>query len=157
MFRCLIAATALTLMAHGAAAANACALPAGVNQMASEIAAGVNANRKANGLQPLAYNKRLAQAAMTHACDMGANNIQGHRGSNGSNSQARVRAAGYRDCTVAENVGWGFPKSSQIITGWMRSAGHRSNVLHPRVTEMGIGITNGAKGPNWVLVVGRRC
>ncbi|MBU0861103.1 MAG: CAP domain-containing protein, partial [Alphaproteobacteria bacterium] len=41
--------------------------------------------------------------------------------------------------------------------GWMNSAGHRANMLHPRVKEMGIAITQGAQGPNWVLVLGRSC
>ena len=45
-----------------------------------------------HGLAPLRYNTRLGQAAMTHACDMAQNGFFGHTGSNGSNSQARVRS-----------------------------------------------------------------
>ena len=61
---------ALTCLASQAAASNACTTPANVNAMASEIAAGVNANRRANGQPQLAYNAKLSQAAMKHACDM---------------------------------------------------------------------------------------
>ena len=157
MLRIVLAAIVLTFTAQAAAAANACAVPANANQMASEIAAGVNAQRQANGLAPLAYNADLGRAATAHACDMAVNNFFGHQGSNGSNAQARVRSVGYRNCTVAENLAWGYPTASQIIGGWMGSSGHRANMLHPRVKEMGIGITNGTKGPNWVLVLGRRC
>ncbi|MCF7699336.1 CAP domain-containing protein [Loktanella sp. M215] len=157
MFRTLIAAFLLAMTAQTAAASNACAMPANANQMASQIAAGVNASRQANGLKPLRYNQTLSKAAMAHACDMSVHNFFGHTGSNGSHSQGRVRAVGYKDCTVAENLAWGYPKAGQIIGGWMHSAGHRSNMLHPRVTEMGIGITEGAKGPNWVLVLARSC
>ncbi len=157
MFCTLIAAVLMALSAHAAAASNACAMPGNANQMASQIAAGVNASRQANGLPPLTYNAKLSRAAMVHACDMSVNHFFGHTGSNGSHSQNRVRAVGYRDCTVAENLAWGYPNAGQIIGGWMKSSGHRSNMLHPRVTEMGIGITDGAKGPNWVLVVARRC
>ncbi|SHE91971.1 Uncharacterized conserved protein YkwD, contains CAP (CSP/antigen 5/PR1) domain [Loktanella atrilutea] len=157
MLRSLIVALLLVVTAQTAAASNACATPANVNQMASQIAAGVNASRKANGLKPLKYNQTLSKAAMAHACDMSVHNFFGHTGSNGSRSQGRVRAAGYKDCTVAENLAWGYPKAGQIIGGWMQSAGHRSNMLHPRVTEMGIAITKGSKGPNWVLVLARRC
>ena len=157
MLRILIAVLVLTCTTQVAAAANTCALPANANQMASEIAAGVNAQRRANGLAPLAYSADLGRAATVHACDMAVNNFFGHRGSNGSTTQARVQAVGYRSCTVAENLAWGYPAAGQIIGGWMASSGHRANMLHPRVTEMGIGVTNGAKGPNWVLVLGRRC
>ena len=157
MLRTVFVAIALICTAQVAAAANACSTPANANQLASEIAAGVNAQRKAHGLAPLAYDAKLGRAAATHACDMAVHNFFGHAGSNGSHVQARVQAAGYRNCTVAENLAWGYPSSGQIIGGWMNSAGHRANVLHPRVKEMGIGITNGPKGPNWVLVLGRRC
>ena len=107
--------------------------------------------------QSLEATTKLGRAAATHACDMAVHNFFGHAGSNGSHVQARVQAAGYRNCTVAENLAWGYPTAGQIIGGWMGSAGHRANMLHPRVREMGIGITTGAKGPNWVLVLGRRC
>ncbi len=138
-------------------AASACTMPAQANSFAAQIAQGVNSHRQAHGLQPLAYNARLSQAAMTHACDMARNGIVSHQGSDGSTAQARVRAAGYHDCTVAENLAWGYPTPNQIIGGWMGSPKHKSNMLHPRVTEMGIGITTGAKGPDWVLVLARHC
>jgi uncharacterized protein YkwD len=157
MIRTVIAVIGLINLGQAASAGNGCTTPGNVNQMASEIAAGVNASRLANGLSPLAYNQKLGGAALKHACDMSVNGFFGHKGSNGSNSQARVRSVGYRDCTVAENLAWGFPRSAQIIGGWMNSASHRSNMLHPRVTEMGIGITTGAEGPNWVLVLARSC
>ena len=151
------ATLALCLGAGQALASNACVTPAEVNAMASEIAAGVNANRRAQGRHALEYNPQLGRAAMKHACDMAVNGFFGHQGSDGSNSQARVRQAGYRDCLVAENLAWGYPRSEQIISGWMNSPGHRSNMLHPRAYEMGIAITQGPRGPNWVLVVARGC
>lgn len=157
ILRALAAVATLILTASPAQAANRCVTPANVNALAAEIAAGVNANRRAQGQAPLAYNRRLSQAAMAHACDMSLNGFFGHRGSDGSNIQRRVRNAGYRDCVVAENLAWGYPSSQQIISGWMNSSGHRYNMLHPRVADMGIAVTQGAKGPNWVLVLARGC
>jgi len=151
-----IATMALAMLGSQAAAQN-CTTPANVNGLASEIAAGLNANRRANGHAPLQFSRRLGRAAMTHACDMGVNNFFDHRGSDGSTSQRRVQATGYRDCIVAENIAWGYPRSEQIINGWMNSPGHRRNMLHPRIEEYGIGISQGPKGPYWVLVVGKSC
>ena len=152
-----IAAMGIALTAGQAAASNACTTPANVNQMATAIAEGLNANRRANGQSPIRYNPQLSQAAMGHACDMSVNGFFGHNGSNGSNIMHRVKATGYCPRLAAENLAWGYPDPQQIVTGWMNSAGHRSNMLHGRVTEFGIGISNGARGPNWVLVVARSC
>ncbi|SEW25178.1 Uncharacterized conserved protein YkwD, contains CAP (CSP/antigen 5/PR1) domain [Cognatiyoonia koreensis] len=150
-------AIGLSVLAGQATAARNCATPANVNVMAQEIANGINANRRANGQPAIRYNQRLSQAAMTHACDMAANGFFGHNGSNGSDVNRRVRNAGYQGCLVAENLAWGYPSSQQIISGWMQSPGHRSNMLHPRVAEFGVGITQGPRGPNWVLVLAKGC
>ena len=152
-----LAALGFAVVAGQASASNNCVTPANVNMMASEIAAGVNANRRAQGQHALQYNPQLGQAAMQHACDMAVNRFFGHQGSNGSSVQHRVRQTGYRDCLVAENLAWGYPSSGQIIRGWMNSPGHRVNMLHPRAYEMGVAITQGPQGPNWVLVVARGC
>ncbi|MEJ6399485.1 CAP domain-containing protein [Yoonia sp. 208BN28-4] len=153
----LIAAAGIGLTASHAAASSSCTTPQNVNDMASEIAAGVNANRAARGLQALQYNATLGQAAMKHACDMSVNNFFGHSGSDGSSVGRRVQAEGYRSCLTAENLAWGYPTSGQIISGWMNSSGHRSNMLLRDAQEMGIGITQGPRGPNWVLVLAKGC
>ena len=145
------------VIGQSAQAASTCVTPPNVDALATEIAAGLNASRRANGEAPLRFNRRLGRAAMTHACDMLVNDFFDHRGSDGSSSQARVRQAGYQDCIVAENLAWGYPRPEQIISGWMNSPGHRRNMLHPRIEEFGIGITQGPRGPYWVLVVGKRC
>lgn len=152
----LLASMALTFIGTTAFASN-CVAPPNVNQLATEIAAGLNESRRANGEAPLRFNRQLGQAAMVHACDMLANNFFDHRGSDGSNSQARVQSTGYNDCIVAENIAWGYPRSEQIVNGWLNSPGHRRNMLHPRIEEFGVGITQGPKGPYWVLVVGKQC
>lgn len=160
MTRIISFAAAIVLACFGttaAAAAQSCVAPANVNAMATEIAAGLNANRRAQGQAPLRFNRRLGQAAMVHACDMLVHDFFDHRGTDGSSSQSRVRTAGYQDCIVAENIAWGYPRSEQIISGWMNSPGHRRNMLHPRIEEFGVGITQGPNGPYWVLVVGKQC
>ncbi|PUB18765.1 cysteine-rich secretory family protein [Yoonia sediminilitoris] len=146
-----------TMMVGGKAIASDCSAPANATALATEIAAGVNASRRANGQSPLQFNARLGRAAMAHACDMQVNSFFDHRGSDGSSSQVRVQKAGYNDCIVAENLAWGYPRAAQIVSGWMNSPGHRRNMLHPRIQEFGIGITQGPKGPYWVLVVGKSC
>ena len=153
----LSAAAILIASLFGTAASANCAIPENANAMATEIAAGLNASRRANGESSLRFNRELGRAAMRHACDMLANDFFAHQGSDGSNSHARVTRVGYNACIVAENIAWGYPRPEQIITGWMNSPGHRRNMLHPRIEEFGIGISQGPRGPYWVLVVGKEC
>ena len=153
----LTAATLLIASVCGTSAMAECVTPPNVNEMATEIAAGLNQSRRANGEAPLQFNRKLGSAAMRHACDMLANDFFAHQGSDGSNSHARVTTVGYDACIVAENIAWGYPRPTQIIDGWMNSPGHRRNMLHPRIEEFGVGITQGPRGPYWVLVVGKEC
>lgn len=158
MFTRLAAAAAMAVaLTTGADAATGCAVPSNANQLAGAIAQGLNAQRRANGLRALNFNPRLSESAQVHACDMARRNFFDHRGSDGSNVQNRARRVGYRDCLIAENLAWGYPEPSTIITGWMNSPGHRRNMLLRDVREFGIGITQGPRGPYWVLVVAKGC
>jgi uncharacterized protein YkwD len=154
---CATVVAMVSVFAGAAQAKNACVTPANVNTLAVQLVDGINAARRTHGHANLNYNPTLGRAAMSHACDMVVHDFFGHTSSNGSNVQARVRDQGYHDCLVAENLAWGYPTVVQIVSGWMNSPGHRSNMLHPRATEMGVGITQGAKGPHWVLVLARPC
>ena len=46
---------------------------------------------------------------------------------------------------VAENIAWGYPTVQAVMTGWMNSSGHKTNILNPKYTKVGIGIN----GLNW--------
>ncbi|MBI1416290.1 MAG: CAP domain-containing protein [Limimaricola sp.] len=153
----LCAATCLLFAAATAAEAGGCSVPGNAQAMASQIAAGLNAQRAANGLPALRYNPTLSQAAMAHACDMTEHDFFSHRGSDGSTAGARMRRVGYRFCTAAENIAWGYPHPDQIISGWMASPGHRHNMLLQGVTDFGIAIAQSPKGPYWVLDIASHC
>jgi uncharacterized protein YkwD len=134
-----------------------CVVPGNGAALAQGIGQGVNAARQAAGLRPLTVEVQLAAAAQRHACDMARTGSTGHRGSDGTNSHARVEATGFRTCLTAENIAWGFPDPSTVVTGWMNSPGHRSNLLHERVSAMGVGVAQSGQGPAWVLVLSRAC
>lgn len=158
MIRTKVWAAALVLAcAGGAAQAANCSQPGGMQKMASGIAAGLNQVRQSNGLPAIAFDRRLSSAAQVQACDIAVSGRFSHSGSDGSNSHGRVMQAGYNSCLTAENLAWGYPQPGQIISGWMNSAGHRANMLHPRVDAFGVGIAQGPNGPIWVLVVARGC
>lgn len=58
-----------------------------------------------------------------------------------------------RDChlrSAAENVAYGYPTGTATVKrGWMRSAGHRANILNPGYRLMGIGAVR--RGGTWYV------
>ena len=51
----------------------------------------------------------------------------------------RLKKAGYVTFRASENI-YASPRTpEQVVRGWMNSAGHRANILDPKVREIGIG------------------
>jgi uncharacterized protein YkwD len=58
--------------------------------------------------------------------------------------------------TVEENIYRGTRSApEQAIAGWMRSPGHRRNLLSPRFTEVGFGIAQRGSDIFYVQVLAR--
>ena len=85
----------------------------------------------------LAWNCKLEQAANGHSQDMAENDFFDHTGSNGLSSGNRVTNAGYTWNGVSENIAAGQTTLSQVITGWLNSPGHCSNIMAAWPTELG--------------------
>ena len=101
-------------------------------------------------MPPLAINPFLMEAARAHSRWMLATGQFGHSGVDGSDSTARIRAAGYplgRSWRTGENISWTGntgPLDLAIAIaeqhdGLMRSPVHRQNILSPFFREIGIG------------------
>ena len=133
-----------------APAASRCAAPARASAMAGALIAQVNAQRKAKGLGTLRPSAKLMKAAQGHACDNASRGGYSHVGSDGSDLSTRIRRTGYKIRVAAENTGLGFDDPARLVAFWMGSSGHRANMLNPQVTEVGVGLADGAR-PSWVL------
>ena len=99
----------------------------------------VNQERAAAGCPALGISAELTAAAQGHSEDMAINNFFSHTGSNGSSPWDRMEAAGYT-AGAAENVAAGQSTAEAAMRAWMRSAGHRSNILNCSLTEIGVGL-----------------
>jgi uncharacterized protein YkwD len=111
-----------------------------------QIFAATNAARAQHGLSPLARNTALDIAARNHSIDMAVNNFVGHDSSDGRNLVDRFAEVGVLG--VAENaLGHSTNATGQaVVAAWMRSPGHRANILTPNFTEIGIGVARTASG-----------
>ncbi len=114
------------------------ASPVAAASPAETVLSAVNAARAKAGCQPLRLNAKLTAAAKGHATAMAQQNFFGHAGKDGSKFSSRIKRQGYSYRTAAENIAAGYRSASQVVTGWLKSAGHRRNMLNCRMTETGI-------------------
>jgi uncharacterized protein YkwD len=119
----------------------------------------VNARRAESGAPPLTLDPRLDGAAQRHAEDMLRRSYYDHESLEGLRPRDRVAQAGYQTGLVAENIARGPTSVADVMSAWMQSRGHRSNLLNPAFREMGIGCAVGhnAAGDTvlWVQDFGR--
>jgi uncharacterized protein YkwD len=67
-----------------------------------------------------------------------------------------VRAVGYREKLVGENIAYGPESTEEVMRGWLDSPGHCENIMDPRFAEMGIAFAPGhasKRGLYWVQVL----
>lgn len=108
----------------------------------------------------VSWNGPLTQAAAAHSNDMVNNNFLGHTGSNGSRFDQRVSAAGYVWRTGAENIAAGRQTVQGVMTGWMNSPGHCSNIMNNSFRDVGVACVPGTsantyrQGGYWTMVLG---
>jgi uncharacterized protein YkwD len=68
----------------------------------------------------------------------------------------RLAAAGYAWSSYAENIAMGQTSAAAAMDSWMRSSGHRANILSTNNTEIGIGFARDSAGrPYYVQIFGR--
>jgi uncharacterized protein YkwD len=128
--------------------AQACNVPSNANALQAEVLSNLNAQRKANGLSPFKLSQKLDNAARRSIS---------HDSSDGGTLTTRLRKAGYKYRAAAENTGRGFGTGTRAVEWWMNSPKHRSNILFPRVREVGIGIALSDAPDNklhWVINFG---
>ena len=123
-----------------------------LEQVRQTMLARVNAERATAGALPFTLDPRLNAAAQSHAEDMLARSYYGHESPEGTRPRDRIQAKGYRPEMVAENIARGALSVGDAVDGWLRSRDHRRNLLHPRLTEMGIGLAVGKDRTGYTAV-----
>lgn len=124
-----------------------------LDQVGTTILRLLNHERVTRGLKRLQRDKRLERAATKFSRSMVANDFFSHVSPAGSTLLSRVKATGYlngaRGWSVGENIAFGtgaYATPGETVDAWMRSPGHRANILRPGFREIGIGVALGAPG-----------
>jgi len=105
---------------------------------------------------PLRLSATLAGVAFGHAADMAAHEYFEHEDLSGRSPAQRVRAVGYPEKLVGENIAYGPQSSQEVVRGWLDSPAHCENIMDSRFTEMGIAYAAGhgsRRGLYWVQLL----
>ena len=110
----------------------------------------INEIRRINGLKELSWSDDVAKIARQHSISMAGNNFFSHRGLDGSMINDRADSIGLTKWrAIGENIAYnrGYAKATEFaVECWMKSAGHRQNLLTASWLETGIGIAVASDG-----------
>lgn len=120
----------------------------------------MNRERAEYGLRPLRMNDKLSGAAGDRVEDMFAKGYFAHVSPDGLEPFVWAQKRGYRYRMIGENLAVGY-RGTAVVDGWMRSPGHRENILQRSFDEVGIAIAGGSprrgyRGPLVVAMYGTR-
>lgn len=122
---------------------------------AEEVLRLTNAAREKQGMSPFRLNDALTKAAQAHADDMAKKGYFSHEAPDGTDMVVRIDRVGYRYRGIAENIAMGQRTPKQAVDGWLKSPGHRRNLLNDAYLDLGVGVSKDGKGVlRWVQVFG---
>jgi uncharacterized protein YkwD len=107
----------------------------------------VNRIRSLYHLRRLDCSRPANSVAQTTSSRMASSRSMFHT----TNLYWRLRARGIRPSIWGENVGYA-PRWRRVVKLWMRSPGHRHNMLNGRFRRCGIGVASGG-GRVWLTLV----
>jgi len=121
------------------------------HQLRTSVLCLVNMAREKHGISPLDFSPKLRRSATAHSRSMVRSGSLSHYGPRGSTPMTRIARTGYLaragSFRLAENIGAGKGRSygspRAIVQGWMRSPGHRGNILDAGLRDFGVGIARG--------------
>ncbi|MFB6725693.1 CAP domain-containing protein [Kribbella sp. NPDC056345] len=121
----------------------------GTNAQEREVLELTNQVRQQNGCGPLRLNSALVEAAGRHASDMVRRHYLDHTNPEGQDPGDRMRAAGYDGGSWGENIAAGYPTAQKVVAAWMKSEGHRANILNCKFNLLGVGFDPGRVKSDW--------
>ena len=107
----------------------------------------VNVQRARHGERALRPNADLARSAAAHSEDMVARNYFDHTSPGGETVLDRIKASSYvpsrAGYTLGENIAMGtmqLATPAAIADSWMKSPGHRADILNAEFRDSGLGV-----------------
>nr|WP_262380912.1 CAP domain-containing protein [Bacillus infantis] len=118
-----------------------------ISDMESKVIELTNAERTKNGLAALKADNSLSGVAKEKSDDMQAKNYFSHTSPTYGSPFDMMRDFGVEYSTAGENIAMGQRSAEEVVDAWMKSEGHRKNILSSNFTHIGVGHTG--EGNYW--------
>jgi uncharacterized YkwD family protein/spore coat assembly protein SafA len=112
----------------------------------NEVIRLVNVQRANSGLQQLKTNWELSRVARYKSADMANKGYFSHNSPTYGTPFRMMESFGLRFSAAGENIAYGQSTPAVVMRDWMNSPGHRSNILNPTYTQIGVGLAKNSKG-----------
>lgn len=121
-----------------------------VKNVETEVLNLVNQERQRAGLQPLQMDWELARVARTKSEDMATKNYFSHQSPTYGSPFDMMKHFGIQYKSAGENIASGQRTANEVMASWMKSQGHRENILKPDYQYIGVGYYQGGQyGHMW--------
>jgi uncharacterized YkwD family protein len=117
-----------------------------VTKFENQVIVLVNQERAKRGLQTLTQNWQLCRVARYKSQDMVNKNYFSHISPTYGSPFLMMENFGMRFSAAGENIAMGQQSPQAVMTAWMNSPGHRSNILSPAYTQIGVGVAKDSRG-----------
>ncbi|MFJ6747534.1 CAP domain-containing protein [Streptomyces sp. NPDC091266] len=114
----------------------------------SQVLSLVNQERAQAGCSPVTADQELGSLAQRFSDDMARRDFFDHTDPDGRSPWDRARAQGISNLG-GENIAKGQANAQSVMDSWMKSPGHRANILNCEYKTLGVGVHFGAGGPWW--------
>lgn len=113
-----------------------------------EVLKRTNKERLKEGLEPFSTFRALQEAGDVRGKEILS--YFSHIRPNGTSCFTALNGIGYY-YTMGENIAAGYDTAESVMSSWMKSPGHRENILNEAFVHMGTGYEKGGKyGTGWV-------
>lgn len=116
------------------------------NSLENEVIRLTNAERSKRGLPALKSNWQLSRCARYKSQDMINKNYFAHQSPTYGSPFDMIESFGISMAAGGENIAMRQRTPQEVVTAWMNSPGHRSNILSTAYTEIGVGVAKSKSG-----------
>ncbi|MCZ8532480.1 CAP domain-containing protein [Psychrobacillus psychrodurans] len=101
-----------------------------------------NKERAKAGLQALQIDTKLTQSAQAKSQDMKNKNYFSHTSPTYGSPFDQMKSMGITYKSAAENIAMGQRSPAEVVDAWMKSPGHKANIMNGSFTHIGVGLSD---------------
>ena len=101
-----------------------------------------NQERAKAGLKALQIDTKLTQSAQAKSQDMKNKNYFSHTSPTYGSPFDQMKSMGITYKSAAENIAMGQRSAAEVVDAWMKSPGHKANIMNGSFTHIGVGLSD---------------